>query len=99
MKSTSAAGGSVKQWLSVSALMAGLVLTPLSVAMAAGATVQQTGALFDFNLPAEPLPRALSDFSRLTGLSVVYTDEAPFGLQAPAVEGRMRCSSCSRSRA
>ena len=89
MKSTSAAGGSVKQWLSVSALMAGLVLTPLSVAMAAGATVQQTGALFDFNLPAEPLPRALSDFSRLTGLSVVYTDEAPFGLQAPAVEGRM----------
>ncbi|ALE91077.1 TonB-dependent siderophore receptor [Pseudomonas versuta] len=89
MKSTSAAGGSVKQWLSVSALMAGLVLTPLSVAMAAEATAQQTGALFDFNLPAEPLPRALNDFSRLTGFSVVYTDEAPLGLQAPAIKGRM----------
>ncbi|MGO2488837.1 MAG: TonB-dependent siderophore receptor [Pseudomonas taetrolens] len=87
---TSVAGGSVKQWLGASALvMAGLALTPVGVAMATEASQQQTGTLFDFDLPAEPLPRALNDFSRLTGLSVVYTDEAPYGLQAPAIKGRM----------
>ena len=81
---------SVKQWLGASAfVMAGLALNPLYAAMAAEAPQQQAGALFDFNQPAKPLPQALNDFSRLTGLSVVYTDEAPFGLQAPALKGRM----------
>lgn len=69
--------------------MAGLALSPLSMALAQDASQQQSAALFDFNLPAKPLPQALNDFSRLTGLSVVYTDEAPFGLQATAVNGRM----------
>ena len=94
---------SVKQWLGASALvMAGLALNPLYAAMAAEGAQQQAGALFDFNQPAKPLPQALNDFSRLTGLSVVYTDEAPFGLQAPAIKGRMSadqaCSRCSLSR-
>ena len=81
---------SVKQWLGASAfVMAGLALNPLYAAMAAEAPQQQAEALFDFNQPAKPLPQALNDFSRLTGLSVVYTDEAPFGLQAPAIKGRM----------
>ena len=81
---------SVKQWLGASALlMAGMALSPLYVAMAGEVAQQQAGALFDFNQPAKPLPQALNDFSRLTGLSVVYTDEAPFGLQAPALKGRM----------
>jgi iron complex outermembrane receptor protein len=31
----------------------------------------------------------LSDFSRVTGISVIYTDEAPYGLSAPAVNGQM----------
>ncbi|MES2870623.1 MAG: TonB-dependent receptor [Pseudomonadota bacterium] len=80
----SAPSGSIKQWLGASALvMVGLALTPLCVAMAA------ENPLFDFNLKAEPLPQALSDFSRQTGLSVVYTDEAPYGLQAPAIKGRL----------
>ena len=81
---------SVKQWLGASAfLMAGLALSPLCVAIADEATQQQVAAMFDFNQPAKPLPQALNDFSRLTGLSVVYTDEAPFGLQAPAIKGHM----------
>ena len=80
---------SVKQWLGASAfVMAGLALNPVCAAMAAEAT-RQASALFEFNQPAKPLPRALNDFSRLTGLSVVYTDEAPLGLQAPAIKGRM----------
>ena len=70
-------------------MMAGLALNPLYTAMAAEGAQQQASALFDFNQPAKPLPQALNDFSRLTGLSVVYTDEAPFGLQAPAIKGRM----------
>ena len=89
-RAKSAAGGSVKRWLGAAALMmVGLALSPLSVALAQGAAQQQSVALFDFNLPAKPLPQALNDFSRVTGLSVVYTDDAPFGLQAPAVKGRM----------
>ncbi|WP_323162738.1 STN domain-containing protein, partial [Pseudomonas fulva] len=44
---------------------------------------------FDFALAAKPLPQALSDFSRVTGISVIYTDEAPYGFSAPAVRGQM----------
>ena len=85
-----AAGSSVKQWLGASALvMAGLALSPLSVALADGVALQPSVAIFEFNLPAKPLPQALNDFSRQTGLSVVYTDEAPLGLQAPALKGRL----------
>jgi iron complex outermembrane receptor protein len=38
---------------------------------------------------AKPLPQALSDFSHVTGISVVYTDEAPYALNAPAVDGQL----------
>ena len=86
----SAHRGSITQGLGASALlMVGLALTPLSVAIAADTPVQHSATQFAFNLPAEPLPQALNDFSRVTGLSVVYTDEAPYGLQAPAINGRM----------
>ena len=86
----SAHRGSITQGFGASALlMVGLALTPLSVANAADTPVQHSATQFAFNLPAEPLPQALNDFSRVTGLSVVYTDEAPYGLQAPAINGRM----------
>ncbi|WP_085656218.1 TonB-dependent receptor [Pseudomonas sp. B11(2017)] len=85
-----AKSGSVKQWFSVSALsLSALALLPSGVALAAEAVGSQAQPLFSFNLAAKPLPQALSDFSRLTGQSVVYTDEAPYGLTAPAVNGRM----------
>ena len=87
-KAMSARNGWVKRVFEASALgAAGWVFTPLSVALAVEAQTLQTP--YEFNLPAESLPRALNDFSRLTGLSVVYTDEAPYGLQAPAIKGRM----------
>ncbi|TBU98774.1 TonB-dependent siderophore receptor [Pseudomonas dryadis] len=44
---------------------------------------------YDFAIAAQPLPRALDTFSKVTGLNLVYTDEAPYGLEAPAVRGRM----------
>ncbi|MBM9487141.1 TonB-dependent receptor [Pseudomonas sp. ICBG1301] len=84
MKST--AGGWVKQWLGASVLaVSGLALLPLAVARAQ----EQQSTQFSFALAAKPLPQALSDFSRVTGISVIYTDEAPYGLSAPAVSGQM----------
>ena len=85
-----AKSGSVKQWLGVSALsFSTLALLPMSVALAAETVSSQTQKQFNFALAAKPLPQALSDFSRVTGQSVVYTDEAPYGLTAPAVNGQM----------
>jgi iron complex outermembrane receptor protein len=85
-----AKSGSVKQWLGASALgISALALLPLSVALAAESGAAQQQAQFRFTMAAKPLPQALSDFSRITGLSVVYTDEAPYGLTAPAVSGQM----------
>ncbi|MBV4487384.1 TonB-dependent receptor [Pseudomonas sp. SWRI153] len=85
-----AKSGLVKQWLGVSALsFTALALLPMSVALAAEAVSNQPQRQFDFALVAKPLPQALSDFSRVTGQSVVYTDEAPYGLNASAVNGRM----------
>ncbi|KJZ46775.1 TonB-dependent receptor [Pseudomonas fluorescens] len=85
-----AKSGSVKQWLGVSALsFSALALLPLSVALAAEAGSSQPRGQFNFALAAKPLPQALSDFSRMTGISVVYTDEAPYGVNAPAINGQM----------
>ncbi|RBC00485.1 TonB-dependent receptor [Pseudomonas sp. MWU12-2115] len=85
-----AKSGSVKQWLGVSALsFCALALLPMSVALAAETVSSPAQKQFSFSLSAKPLPQALSDFSRITGQSVVYTDEAPYGLNAPAVSGQM----------
>lgn len=84
-----AKSGSVKQWLGMSALsFSALAALPVSVALAAEA-VSNHAQQYTFSLAAKPLPQALSDFSRVTGQSVVYTDEAPYGLNAPAVNGQM----------
>lgn len=83
-----AKSGSVKQWLGASALsFSALALLPLSIASAAEAAATPQRPPFSFAIAAKPLPQALSDFSRLTGISVVYTDEAPYGLTAPAING------------
>ena len=85
-----AKSGSVKQWLGASALsISALALLPLSVALAAEAGTAQQRSQFNFAMDAKPLPQALSDFSRITGISVVYSDEAPYGITAPAVSGQM----------
>ncbi|WP_149088584.1 TonB-dependent siderophore receptor [Pseudomonas prosekii] len=85
-----AKSGSVKQWFGASALsFSALAMLPLSVALAAETASTQPRTQFSFAMAAKPLPQALSDFSRITGISVVYTDEAPYGLNAPAVSGQM----------
>lgn len=85
-----AKSGSVKQWLGASALsISTFAWLPMSVATAAEAGTTQQRTQFSFEMAAKPLPQALSDFSRITGISVVYTDEAPYGLTAPALSGQM----------
>ncbi|UWF50309.1 TonB-dependent receptor [Pseudomonas sp. N3-W] len=85
-----AKSGSVKQWLGASALaVSAFALLPLSVALAAETSVALPNTQFSFAIAAKPLPQALSDFSRITGISVVYTDDAPYGLNAPAINGQM----------
>ncbi|KJZ66709.1 TonB-dependent siderophore receptor [Pseudomonas fluorescens] len=85
-----AKSGSVKQWLGTCALsFSALALLPLSIAVGAEAGSARQSAQFSFAMAAKPLPQALSDFSRITGISVVYTDEAPYGINAPALSGEM----------
>ncbi|UZJ62722.1 TonB-dependent receptor [Pseudomonas sp. KU26590] len=42
---------------------------------------------YDFSIPAKPLPQALRDFSRVTGQGVIYTQDAPYTIDAPALMG------------
>ena len=44
---------------------------------------------YDFSIPAKPLPQALSDFSRVTGQGVIYTQDTPYSIDAPAVSGSL----------
>ncbi len=89
MKSRSGSVVSKQQWFGVSVLaVSALTLLPQQVAHAAQVG-EQHSTQFSFSIAAKPLPQALSDFSRVTGISVVYTDEAPYGLTAPAINGQM----------
>lgn len=89
-RAKSAASGSVKQWFGAGALaVSALALAPWNVALAVDAGSTQQRSQFNFAIAAKPLPQALSDFSRVTGISVVYTDEAPYGITAPVVSGQM----------
>ncbi|CDF87027.1 putative TonB-dependent receptor [Pseudomonas knackmussii B13] len=68
------------------------LFSALAGAAALPSSAAQPGAQFEarfaFDLPAQPLPQALGAFSRVTGLSLVYSDEAPYSVQAPALRGQ-----------
>ncbi|MCY1275898.1 Ferrichrome outer membrane transporter/phage receptor [compost metagenome] len=74
-----------------SLLWAGALL-PLAAGVAQAVAAEAAAATYDFAIPAQPLPRALDAFSRVTGLSVVYTVDAPSGFTTPALNGRMSAS-------
>jgi len=59
---------------------------PLGAGVSQAVAAQQVEQVYRFAQPSKPLPQALNDFSRVTGLSVVYTVELP-GLAAPALTG------------
>lgn len=53
---------------------------------AAQATTQLEQS-YPFNLAAGPLPQRLNEFSRQTGLILIYTDQISYSVQAPSVQG------------
>ncbi|WP_244863104.1 TonB-dependent receptor [Pseudomonas sp. Pc102] len=59
--------------------------------MAADAEAPATAlaSVHEFAIAAQPLPQALAAFTRATGLALVYTEDAAYQVQAPAVNGRM----------
>ncbi|MCW2291321.1 iron complex outermembrane receptor protein [Pseudomonas sp. BIGb0408] len=72
----------------LAALLLSTGMLPLAPPALAQAVADQA-ATYAFAIPAQPLPQALDAFSRTTGLNVVYTDEAPYAVQASALQGRM----------
>ena len=65
----------MKFWLGIS------MLTVCSACVAAAEPA------YEFSITAKPLPQALSDFSRVTGQGVIYTQDAPYSVVAPALSG------------
>jgi len=59
----------------------------LSILTAWTSSVQAAEPAYDFSIPAKPLPQALSEFSRVTGQTVIYLQDSPYGIQAPALKG------------
>ncbi|WP_313519097.1 TonB-dependent receptor [Pseudomonas sp.] len=75
-------------------------LTPLAAALLflgwglpapaqAQSSAAQVEGRFRFSIAAQPLAQALDQFSRVTGLALVYTSALPPALGAPALEGSM----------
>jgi iron complex outermembrane recepter protein len=51
--------------------------------------VAQAEASFLFDIPSKPLPQALNDLGRITGLTILYTQDEPLNLVAPRLSGRL----------
>jgi iron complex outermembrane receptor protein len=47
----------------------------------------QADATFDFAIPSKPLPQAIAEFSAVTGLQVLYTEQVVFDHTAPSLAG------------
>lgn len=48
----------------------------------------QTDETFAFEISAKPLPQALNDFGRITGMTVLFTEDKPIGHNSPRLFGR-----------
>ncbi|WP_455923982.1 TonB-dependent siderophore receptor [Pseudomonas putida] len=73
-------------------LLAAALSTPLGLPLAAQADASAPVAAaprYDLALKPQPLPDALAALSRLTGQNIVYVDDTPYLVQAPAVRGQL----------
>nr|WP_314075119.1 TonB-dependent receptor [uncultured Roseococcus sp.] len=68
--------------------MASTFLAPLALLPAAPAQAQEA-RLFSFSIPARPVPDALNEIGRVTGLSVVFTETVPRTVMGRPVSGSM----------
>jgi|AGTN01.3.fsa_nt_gi TonB-dependent siderophore receptor len=75
------------------ALVAALMGSTALMGMAAPAPAQTGDAnaarqqTFNFDIAAKPLPQALTEFSAVAGLRVLYTAEEPFNAASPGLSG------------
>jgi iron complex outermembrane receptor protein len=67
-------------------LLSGIAVAPVTLAASAD-TAKTDVPRYRFALPAQPLSDALAAVSRLTGQNVVYAEDLPYRLQAPALKG------------
>ena len=56
------------------------------VALDSAIEIAQSEPTYLFDIASKPLPEAMIDFSAVTGLEVLYTEPAPFGQTAPALQ-------------
>ncbi|WP_061290480.1 TonB-dependent siderophore receptor [Azotobacter vinelandii] len=78
-----------RRLLATALLGVGLNGLPPAPAQAETAQAAWQDRRHDFAIAAGPLPRALGEFSRITGLSLVYTDEAPYQVRSAALQGNL----------
>lgn len=64
--------------------------SPLPVTAAQTATTDANAQQerHDVDIASQPLPQALAQLSQLTHLQVLYTQDEPYGITAPAIKGR-----------
>ena len=81
-------------WLLAGASALALTATSPAVArsqvdeVAAGAVrLAQAERTYEFDIPSKPLPRAIADFSAVTGLQVLYTETSTYDHTASALRG------------
>lgn len=80
------------------------MVLPVQSAWADGAGVPMAETLlaqandtFTFDLPAKPLAQALIDVGRITGLSILYTQEDTNALTSPVLAGKMTAEQALRT--
>jgi len=71
------------------ALAAVLLATASSLSMTAAQAQQAVERRFTFDIPSKPVPQAVNDIGRVTGLSVVYPENKPIAASSRSVHGSM----------
>nr|WP_238536605.1 TonB-dependent receptor [Pseudomonas sp. M47T1] len=73
----------------LAAALSGTLALPSTARASDAAPAVATAPRYSFALKPQPLPDALAALSRLTGQNIVYADDAPYQLQAPALAGQL----------
>src|SRR6201999_3771655 len=69
-------------------LMLGSAFVVLEISNAIGGTASAQSSAFSFDLPSEPLARALHDYAQISGEQVVFSQGLVAGKTAPALRGQ-----------
>lgn len=68
---------------------AALLAATSSVSITAAQAQQSAQRQFTFNIPSKPVPQAVNDIGRVTGLSVVFPENKPIAVRSKPVQGSM----------